>query len=983
MTWRTWAVTDWNERLLRHFFFAPAGSSSGPILQLVVTAEEFARVAGEDEGRASEVQRAFISAMQQELSSSGLLLGGAARRAARKWDEVQEADPPFVAHLLVACLAASDISEERAAEGDFRKRLDQLLVRENSQHALGQLPSLWSRLADWLGRASQRRRGSRELVLPEVGNYRIIGIPLYLSFPPRRDELLLVRLLADQGLGDEPPLRAVLKCIEGRASAFSPRFRKAFEEFRRAYEERSPSINRSPFWSAVRGAALAGIQKERAELGSATLWKHEESDEGHFRLAVVLDDRAASSVLPPFGKAALDEPISGYSNVLTCHKNAVNDLGDIEEPVTLLLAEKLSPSRIWRRLVEAIRDGVLLFPTDDEGVTSLSLRLPDVGGSVDVLVRDELAASLVGALPVQPAPHHHRESRYARWREVRAVNTVDLARIDFALTPVLASVRCLQQTLAPAVARLKGGIRLDGGAWLGTPAFLPSVAALSANTVTLKSPDAMSPPVALRQESSDSGVWVFPNEALDGQYELVVRGLHSSPSMSVTFRSSVLDVEYREPKPGKWISEGYPTDVANIEGPLTNGHLGITQPAQTSWIAGDQVSPEEVDRGAGDCERVDQLTTALAAISVRRTGISEAALLDIVGQAFPGVGQLRWDILRAWVEVGAVSRLVSRSWRSAAYFAVRPYLVVHRSATGCRATLMGLAPPSLRRHVIEAAHASHVRAELEWRAASIFTPPLLRLAASGAGPLVELASRAGLRDVEWLRPPEEALQPVARVLAEHQKSEPKNYEIMGHWDWQAMRFVNGADGKRDTVVLEWRRRPDAPDYFLLSNAGSVVWWGRSRVWAIHAMSVVSDRPICLNGGDGSVECVRPGEGYLPLGAARFAVAAGASPPGPLPDRKAYRYPFVSAWLQRLVVQHLWPKPLAPDPALVSRLRWLEDASRGVATGLLVAVPPHLRALLMDRGGREGLRLSTTTQIPIALLPLFLALGRRLRDVPVD
>jgi hypothetical protein len=157
--WAEWDVSGWNRVLLRHFFFARTDADPGPIAQLVVAPEEFARAIGEVEGIGGELRDAFLAAMRKRILRSGLLIGRDAKESRGSWCEKDETDPPFVAHLLLTCLLASDISGERAAQGNFRKRLDQLFDREGSNHALEELPPLWSSLSCWLDEPTQQRRG--------------------------------------------------------------------------------------------------------------------------------------------------------------------------------------------------------------------------------------------------------------------------------------------------------------------------------------------------------------------------------------------------------------------------------------------------------------------------------------------------------------------------------------------------------------------------------------------------------------------------------------------------------------------------------------------------------------------------------------------------------------------------------------------------------------------------------------------------------
>ncbi len=992
MPWRSWSLADWNRVLLRHFFFVRPDGDAGPVSQLVVTAEEFARAAGVDDQRGTEARDAFLGMMQSKLLSSGTLLGRDARELAANWSERQANAPPFVVHLLLTCLIASDVSDERAAEGNFRRRLDQLFGRQHSNHALDELPPLWSRLANWLATESQRRSGSRELVLPDVGHYRIIGIPLRLSFPSRRDELLLVRLLNEaELLGEEPPVRAVLRLIESHVPIFGERFQKAFHDFRRRYDTRDPSINRSPFWSAVRAATLTGARSQSSATGRATLFMEADlEDAGHFRLLLLLDDTSATRLPRPFTAVPLEEPMRDCGYVLGVQTSAPENPIDVDEAARRLLAAvrpQFPPAFSWSHIAAAVREGVLLFARDDDGSHYLATRLPEGGSAVDMLVRTDLAGRLVRLLDAVGVQRNDLRSKYGGWRELRAVEAADLNRLDYSSSERLAGIRCLQPTLAPTVPHVSGGIRLDRGAWLGTRGFLPSVHAPTAQAVTLRRrhAEAEGGSVPLVQDRLSSG-WSFSESAapLDGEYDLCVDWPEGFSSTTLSFRDVVRDGDYLEAYAARWMTEGSASDTVDVDDSGSIALSGIMQASPPVWqVPSRQPVSEAFERACEDRDRVERLSTAIAALSLRRRGLPEAFLFDLFAKVFGAARPLLWDILRSWVEMGVLSRLVSHSWRHAAYFGLSPRIVAHCAPAGIRAALLGLVAPGLRHEVVGAAAHVGVFTELEWRAASAFTPPVLRLHAARTGDLESVASRAGLKGVAWVRPPEEVLRRLAAVIDDVRRAEPpKNYDVYGHWSWDALRFHHGPAPVGEAVALEWMRRRDAPDYYVVRSGDNVSWWGRSRVWAIHAIARRCRRRIAVEREGTNLDCARPGEPYLPVGIARLAVALGAPPPGQLPSGVGYRYALPSTWLCRLVSSSLWPEISAKAPVLLSRLHWLELATRERAGGRATSIPPGVRTALLAIDAPEAIRLANAGRIPVALLPLLLDIVRRTRAAAI-
>ena len=103
--WKRWNLKRWNERLLAHFFRA-GDEHSSPVVSLLVTADELARATGDAGANAEEVRTAFVEAVHADIQRAGSLLEGASDY--QGWPErpLSDAPPPFVAHLVLTCIAA-------------------------------------------------------------------------------------------------------------------------------------------------------------------------------------------------------------------------------------------------------------------------------------------------------------------------------------------------------------------------------------------------------------------------------------------------------------------------------------------------------------------------------------------------------------------------------------------------------------------------------------------------------------------------------------------------------------------------------------------------------------------------------------------------------------------------------------------------------------------------------------------------------------
>ncbi len=175
--------------------------------------------------------------------------------------------PRFVAHLIVTCLAAAESNEEVANENSFIVRLRELTDDQLPDASLAHLPRLWSNLAAWLATDANRRL-YRSLTLPDPGGFTRIGYSVKLTFPDRRDQAELSRLLDEYGLGGtEPPVASVLRLVSENRGKFRRSLIDAYQSFRHEREAapRSPHIREHRFWVAVREAAFRGRGATAAE----------------------------------------------------------------------------------------------------------------------------------------------------------------------------------------------------------------------------------------------------------------------------------------------------------------------------------------------------------------------------------------------------------------------------------------------------------------------------------------------------------------------------------------------------------------------------------------------------------------------------------------------------------------------------------------------------------------------------------------------
>ncbi len=460
----SWTLAHWNLALFSHFFLSPPAPHR--INRLHVSAEELRTAVGATSLSGLDVRNLFIHAIRKAKANHSL--GHDAERQAANWKTKGDEIPQFLAHLLLTCLVANDLAEELRAEGDFRKRLTTIL-NGGVQHGLERLRPLWEELSSWLSYQNDHRPQVATLklpVIPSTGHYSIIGYPLRLSVPTRKDQHLLTDMLAKSNLvGTEPPVREVVSLFQSRSTKFSPLFRELFGEFVDGMQKLNrTALAQTSFWMSVREIALSSSPVgETAKPGFQTRVEMED-DDGHFWLYVTCDCdvrvRGYECLTLPAARR------SAYRYALHSESGAAG-LAD-----RVFLHESLGKNEaLVRSLKVAADDGVVLFVEDEDNVEVFTPNIPS-SGRLSAIVSDRVAPQLKLSLSSNRIQTNIKKSRYSGWTEWRDLDAEDLQRIDFSKSALLSRVRSLRQTLPLPKICLRGGIRV-GDSYLALSGWLP------------------------------------------------------------------------------------------------------------------------------------------------------------------------------------------------------------------------------------------------------------------------------------------------------------------------------------------------------------------------------------------------------------------------------------------------------------------------------------------------------------------------------
>ena len=954
----SWTLTHWNQALFTHFFVSPP--APGFINRLHVSADELRAAVRATARSAYEIRYLFIQALKKAIAQRSL--GRDGERRAASWSVDGHEIPPFLSHLLLTCLVANDVAEELKAEGDFRKRLTTIL-EGGVNHGLERLRPLWEDLGAWLSHHHNHHPHVAMLklpVIPSAGHYSIIGYPLRLSVPTRKDQRLLTEVLARNNLaGSEPPVREVVGLLQHKSTKFSPLYRELFLEFVYGMKKLNrATLAQTSFWMSVREIALSTSPLEGAAKPGFQTRVEMEDDDGHFWLYVTCDRdvrlKGYECVVLPAAR------ISAYRYALYS-ENGAPGIAD-----RVFLNERLKKNEaLVRSLSVAVADGVVLFVEDEDNVDVFTPNIP-WSGRLSAIVSDRVATQLKLALSANQLQTNIKKSRYSGWTEWRDLDAEKLQRIDFSKSGALSHIRSLKQTLPLPQIRIRGGIRA-GDSYLALPGWLPRVEITDADRVSLLREDRS--PLNLVAEGGPTRGWRIPDgvnlSQLVGQHRLAA--YLSSAQIAervIGFVGDVLETRYKRPSmEGRWFAESGLKDVSTFE----------SERSLTPWNA-DEHRTFRLVRGISSSTTTenDRLNTAVAAVAASlatQRGISERDLAVSLKETLDIRWTTVWPTLRAWVESGMLDCFVDLRWRARFYFGREPEIVVYQDSESPIGVLAGLVPSYLRHRFAEMAKSLGLEV-MERSSPSTLIPALSCCRARSFDQFVTLARELELPDVKRLCGPTQIANSLKQIMSSD-LPEPEHWPVYQYWDWRRLAFTEVPSTEiPNLVALHWCRRDDGPDCYKIYQNRAFVWWTRSRTWGILAAMTLADMPAFRLTPTGDISSAGTGI-HLPLPLARFLAIVGYAPPGPVQNEASteYRYFPSNRNLAHAILNILYPHDvlqLRRLPPNLDKLLAVCSITRGPSIPMPTALSARLRQF-HDSGRRNLPR-----RVPISLLPQFYA-----------
>lgn len=808
-----------------------------------------------------------------------------------------------------------------------------------------------------------------------------IGYSLRLAFPSRADRRRLVELIQAANWRDRPTVLEALQLIGQTIGRFSSDFREVFALARRGFAQAAATPELQSLWSAVQEAALVAIALPGPETPRVRyqlfLQENDLPPADLFLLATQASAPRNGVHLTP-----LEYPRGDYAFLV--NTGTADSTTHVAKQLLLGLLPDLLSRPSAAPLARAIRQGVLLFQSEDLHTWELSLSRPEEGAA-RALLHERLREPFLGLFAAQPP--RTRRSKFEGWVEIDSFDVASLGAVAPGEASALADVRCLQATRIGPHIDLIGGVQVDNG-YLGLRGLLPTLRCHGAQELRLfvfaqsSLGRTASSRTSLPAVPGDPGAFEFPAEMgdLEGDFRLVaLTDGKAVASRAVTFYARVLTHDYKAPQErNDWLLEAAgPAVLDAVDGrdyvlasapehaerclPVSLAAFGIG----ANRTVGGSVESFSID----DDPRLDRFVEALAALAARRKGLAEAEVLTLLAKQV-GVDDysLGWDVLRAWVEAGYLDTLIRRRWRGRVYFARAPRLVVTCLDPRPIVVLHGLAPSQLR------AHARSVFGDLGSSPVPTFSmSPLVGAPPSWEVESLDAAASAAvalaLDPPAFVRSPSQILAPMT-AITEVTVGPLPGYEYRGDWDGNEGGFRrHQLDHATTSVRVEWHTRPDRPDLFVVTRGDGEGWSTHARNWAILIGYLWAGKQPFEERDEATLVRVGGFGPYMPLPVARaLALRSGmtSGPVGFLSRDRGYAYSCGTASERRSLLRRLQgDESNESDP----QSRWLLAAlADGSATSDTVPLPPNLRrglGALEDRRMAAWLRVH---RVPRRMMP---------------
>jgi hypothetical protein len=597
---------DWEIALKEHFLYSTGPYGDLPITSIDATPEELREAINRGDLLPEVVAQSFCRLFTRDRVRSFF-------PADVSLKDGQHAFRNF-RYLVLTCHVTAT-SMGAGSTKDFRHRLGELLDGNGPEHGVSGVNKMWRALANFVDHRRSQGEPFREIILPNPGNYTLIGYALGLAYPSWTDRRALRKVLGSLSENVFATRFALITGVFARRYELSDRLRAEVEDLYRTYKRSPSTALEHRTWHLITSVVSEMIRSGDAK--TSPLW----------RLTALFSGWDGDQVEFQFSSSArerdLDQP--SWS-------------GDIND---VMFQKHLSQHRNIEKLFQS---GTFLLQQAGGGKWERSHRKlrPDV--RTIIFTRSDSIRQKVKTLPIGRG-----------WHVSDPMALTEAQNISGA-APKPAAHEDVQQSF-----RIEGGFRLKDGAWMGRPGYFPVVRVPGSKMpIANRVSGAASEPIRFRQSLEDRTYQIESEAKLEGVWSLKL------PDVSGDQRLHLRGVA---PLQLEW------AERARTAHGLTEIDTGPSENA-LFLNAGSFLPTDRFRKTIQPQPRAHPLDDALEVLYSRGNAPrSEGEIIDILSRVAPSK-HLIWDILRSLEEARWIERDLNNRWRGQRWRVLPPQVIM-------------------------------------------------------------------------------------------------------------------------------------------------------------------------------------------------------------------------------------------------------------------------------------------------------------------
>ncbi|WP_375553882.1 hypothetical protein [Roseovarius mucosus] len=597
---------DWEIALKQHFLYTTGPYGDLPITSIDATPEELREAIGRGDLSPAAVAQAFCNLFTRDRVRNFFPAVVSSRDGLHAFRNFR--------YLVLTCHVTAT-SVGAGSTRDFRHRLGELLDGNGPEQGVNGVNKMWRALASFVDHRRSQGEPLREIILPDPGNYTLIGYALGLAYPSWTDRRALRKLLGSLSENVFATRFGLITGIFSRRYLLSDRLGVEVEDLYRTYQRSPSTALKHRTWHLITSVVSEMIRTGDAK--TSPLW----------RLTALFSGWDGDQVEFQFASSARERDLD--------HQSWSGDINDI------LFPKHLAQHRSIETLFQS---GTFLLQQAGGGKWERSHRKlrPDVLSII--FTKSEEIRRRVKTLPIGRG-----------WHVSDPMALIEAQNLS-GLVPKPAVHEDVEQSF-----RIESGFRLKGGAWMGRPGYFPIIRVPGAEMpVAHRISGPSSEPVRFRPGLEDRTYQIDSEARLEGVWSLMLPDIAGDQRLHLQ-GVAPLQLEWAERATSA-------RGLTEIDTSLSEGSLFLN--------SGTFLPTDRFRKSLKREAEVHPLDDALEVLYSRGNAPrSEGEIIDILSRVAPNK-HLIWDILRSLEEARWFERDLNKRWRGQRWRVLPPQMMI-------------------------------------------------------------------------------------------------------------------------------------------------------------------------------------------------------------------------------------------------------------------------------------------------------------------